>query len=118
MPLSKFYRIVKRSALDFDVIQTTKVSDPPPIPRYEFSNRKEGSGKSPNDSFSHVDVSAKPVATPKKSPAKEVRKKAAATGGGGEKKSAQTSARGTAKVPIETQVQSDVKRVGCDCRLL
>ena len=57
IPLSKFYKIMKRSALDFDVMQISKPSTVPQIPAYEFnspaSKKLLPNPKTPNDSNSN-----------------------------------------------------------------
>ncbi len=38
MPISKYFKLIKRSSNDFDIVQVSKPPKLPAIPRYEFKN--------------------------------------------------------------------------------
>ena len=43
MPISSFFKLIKRSPNDFEVIQIKKDGPVPTIPKYNFDKKKEGS---------------------------------------------------------------------------
>lgn len=131
VPLSKFFRIVKRSSFDFDVIQVSRVADLPPIPKYEF-NKSPGTAHPSNDSVPTFDNGSKqstginPASTGSLSKNAPCAATAAATGPKemppqtsdmpSEKDNNKSPPSKKAKELIK--LESENRKSGCDCNLL
>ena len=119
VPISKFFKIIKRSANDFDIMQMLKVSQPPPIPKYEFNKKVEAGsgsnsttlvGESCKSGRGTEEVHAPIVMEKKKEDKVEVKSSKV------KKEVAAPSAKQKIKPPIK--IETEQKKTGCDCKVL
>ena len=124
MPISKYFKLIKRSYNDFDVIQVTKVSPLPQIPKFTF-DKKGGAYEASNESN---DISAdrsplkaneneKPLEAHDKHPKAEA--DAAEQSEGGKFQSGKTHDKeGDKDEHMPLKIDEEQKRTGCHCIIL
>ena len=107
VPIAKYYKLIKRSPNDFDIIQIVKVKQLPLIPKYVFDKKSKDKGPV----IVPDDTSDNPIHEEEKDAKKEIvedNTKAENKGKGQE----------IGKDNDSLKVENESKKIGCGCLFL